>query len=84
MRADGTLDALEPGTVQRGRLRERASDIAWTAACLVLGLGALLGAIGVATGATEQWGYVAVAATLFTVVVVLRVAALRDRARRRL
>ncbi|WP_053748348.1 hypothetical protein [Streptomyces sp. MMG1533] len=77
--ADSTgLGDLEPGTNQRGQLRSRIADIAWTALCTVLALWAIWSAVGVARGATA-WAYCAVAWVLLAVALALRVVAVRRR-----
>ncbi|MEU6486767.1 hypothetical protein [Streptomyces sp. NPDC046887] len=84
MHADGTMDPLERGTVQRGQLRSRVSDIAWTGVFVILGAWALLGAVGAAMGFANSWVYAAAASALLFIAVVVRASALRDRARRRI
>ncbi|GAA3983293.1 hypothetical protein OG252_06215 [Streptomyces sp. NBC_01352] len=72
------LGDLEPGTNQRGQLRSRISDIAWTALCTVLALWAIWSAVGVARGVTA-WAYCVVAWVLLAVALALRVVAIRRR-----
>ncbi|MDL5205666.1 hypothetical protein [Streptomyces sp. ALI-76-A] len=74
------LGTLEPGTRQRGQLRTRVADIAWTALCVVLALWAVWSAVGLARGVTA-WAYCAVAWVLLAVALALRVAAIRRRTR---
>lgn len=78
---DKPMSPLEPGTVQRGQLRARTADIAWTALCVVLGAWALFEAVGVIRGDTDAWIFCAVAAVLFSVAFWTRLAARKARAR---
>ncbi|GAA4791570.1 hypothetical protein [Streptomyces ziwulingensis] len=75
--ADSSLGDLGgPGTRQRGQLRTRAADIAWTALCVVLALWAVWSAVGVVRGVTA-WAYSVVAFVLLAAASALRVAAAR-------
>lgn len=83
-RNDEPMSVLEPGTAQRGQLRSRVADIAWTALCVVLGIWTLVGVAGIATGTANAWAYGTVGAVLFTVATWTRVSMLRERARSRM
>ncbi|MFF3488669.1 hypothetical protein ACFYXC_36175 [Streptomyces sp. NPDC002701] len=74
------LGTLERGTRQRGQLRVRLMDIAWTALCTVLALWAVWSVLG-ATNGTTDWAYAAVAWVLLAIALALRVATIRRRAR---
>ncbi|MBQ0851466.1 MULTISPECIES: hypothetical protein [Streptomyces] len=74
------LGTLERGTRQRGQLRVRLMDIAWTALCTVLALWAVWSVFGVANGATD-WAYCAVAWVLLAIALSLRVVTARRRTR---
>jgi len=74
------LGTLERGTKQRGQLRVRLMDIAWTALCTVLALWAVWSIFGAANGATD-WAYCAVAWVLLAIALALRVATVRRRTR---
>lgn len=74
------LGTLEPGTRQRSQLRDRLTDIAWTALFTVLVLWTVWSAVGAMRG-TTAWVYCAVACVLLAVTAVLRAAALRRRGR---
>ncbi|WP_221350879.1 hypothetical protein [Streptomyces beigongshangae] len=74
------LGTLERGTRQRGQLRVRLMDIAWTALCTVLALWAVWSVVG-ATNGTTDWVYSAVAWVLLAVALGLRVVTIRRRAR---
>lgn len=78
---DPPMSRLESGTVQRGQLRTRVADIAWTALCVVLGAWALFEVIGVIRGDTDAWVYCGVGVVLFAVALGTRLAARRARTR---
>ncbi|MDQ1034164.1 hypothetical protein QFZ75_000580 [Streptomyces sp. V3I8] len=74
------LGTLEHGTGQRGQLRVRLMDIAWTALCTVLALWAVWSIFDVVDGAAH-WAYSAVAWVLLAIALTLRVATVRRRTR---
>ncbi|WP_256105208.1 hypothetical protein [Streptomyces sp. ODS05-4] len=84
MHGDRSMEPLAPGTVQRGQLRSRVSDIAWTSLFVILGAWALLAAVGAVVGVAGAWTYVAVASALLFIALVARASMFRDRGRRRL
>jgi hypothetical protein len=74
------LSTLERGTKQRGQLRVRLLDIAWTALFTVLALWAVWSAYGAVSG-TGNWVYSAVAWVLLAIALTLRLTAVRRRTR---
>ncbi|KAA0931964.1 MULTISPECIES: hypothetical protein [Streptomyces] len=74
------LGPLERGTRQRGQLRVRVMDIAWTALCTVLALWAVWSIFDVVDGAAH-WAYSAVAWVLLAITLTLRITTIRRRAR---
>ncbi|MEU3828985.1 MULTISPECIES: hypothetical protein [unclassified Streptomyces] len=77
---DQGIGELEPGTGQREQLRVRLADIAWTCLCVVLAVWAVLESVGSLNG-SARWAYAGVAWVLLGAACVVRVSAVRRRAR---
>lgn len=75
---DGGLGDLEPGTTQRAELRDRLSDIAWTAPTVLLALWAVWATVSTVRG-SSAWVWCAVAWVLAAVALTLRALANRRR-----